>query len=425
MIRALVFDTDAPFLPAGAAPSPLSAAERLAGLTLLRRAILMAWKAGAETVTVAAPDAEQARQWAASEVGLRVPVTVVQAEAELPAPAEEDWTLVLSAQALPERGLLERLVRTTRETGRSGAAAGNPALLSGPAVLTGADLACALRRPGSLAERVREALATADRVEAGIYQRLDSPEALRQADRDLYRGLTSITDGYLARVFYRRLSAWFTRRVIHLPVTPNHVTWLHFSLGLLAAALLWQGVYWQDVVGALLLQVSVVLDCSDGEVARLKYQYSKFGGWFDVWADNLINIAVFAAVAHASATRLGPSLALTLGGLAVAGVFMCILVIFSLAKLQSRRKPGEASSLAVTNRLSSDNQAAADGQSGLVDAIINEATSRDFLVLIVLFALLGRLEWMTWLAAIGSHVFWIVFAAIQLALLARPGRGRV
>lgn len=416
MIHAVVFDTDAPFLRDGAAPSPIPASERLVGLSLLRRAILMAWKAGAAAVTVVARDAEEARVWAASEVNLRVPVAVVTPEAPLPELEAEDWLLVLSAQVLPERGFVESLITAARESGVSVAAAGTGQLLCGPAVLSGGDLPAPAR-----AQALRTLLASTETVQlAKTYWRLDSPAALKQADRDLYRGLTSITDGYLARVFYRYGSAWFTRRIINLPVTPNHVTWLHFALGLTGAGLLWQGVYWQSLLGALLIQVSVVLDCSDGEVARLKYQFSKFGGWLDVWADNLINIAVFAAVANASAKKLGVPLALTLGALAVAGVLMCILVIFSLAKLQSRRQPGEASSLAVTNRLSSNDQAASGNRSTLVDAIINEATSRDFLVLIVLFALLGRLEWMTWLAAIGSHVFWITFAVIQLSMLRTP-----
>jgi phosphatidylglycerophosphate synthase len=235
----------------------------------------------------------------------------------------------------------------------------------------------------------------------------------------MYHGLTSVTDGYVDRIFNRRISGWFTRCVIDLPVTPNHVTWFHFALGLAAAWLFWQGDYSAGVLGALLFQLSVALDCSDGEIARLKFQFSRFGSWLDVATDNVVNVAIFAAIARAAARDLGAPLALGLGAVSVLGVLMCVLVILLLARLQERRRPGEASSLAATNRLSGNDQARPHRKPTLVDHVINEATSRDFSVLVVGFALAGRLSWFPWLAAVGSHLFWIAFAAVQLAMMRR------
>ena len=85
---------------------------------------------------------------------------------------------------------------------------------------------------------------------------------------------------------------------------------------------------------------TVALDCSDGEVARLKFQTSRFGSQLDVAADNIINVAVFAAIAKAAAGRLGSRLALTLGALSVIGVAMCVLVVLLmvwLTGLQDKR----------------------------------------------------------------------------------------
>jgi phosphatidylglycerophosphate synthase len=416
MIHAWVFDTDAPLLTAGAQRSPVPACERLAGLTLLRRAILAAWKAGAKEVIVVARDEEAAARWAASEVGLPVPVRVVADAAFAPA-AVVGPILVLSAQVLPGRGALERLLTAAEHTGTSTAAVSPSAGCRGPAVLSPDDLARASAGAERASEAVQRTLEASGSADDLPYRRIDSPQALAEADRDLYRGLTSVTDGYVDRVFNRRISRWFTRRVINLPVTPNHVTWLHFSLGLLAAWLFWQGPYAQQIVGAFLFQLSVALDCSDGEIARLKYQFSKFGSWLDVATDNVVTVAIFAAVAKAAAVRLGAPAAAALGVLMVTGVLMCVLVIFTMAKLQDRQRPGEASSLAATNRLSGSDQAVSGRKPTLVDAVINEATSRDFSVLVVAFALIGRLEWLAWLAAVGSHLFWMVFAVIQLSYL--------
>jgi phosphatidylglycerophosphate synthase len=380
----------------------------------------MAWRAGAREVTVVARDEEAARRWTASEAGLPVPVRVLRDEDPLPPLDPSGELLVLSALVLPQADLLERLLESSREAGRSIAAAASSSPAPGPAVITGKEL----RAPAagaSLGSWSRSVIRSpaCGRLAAGegACRRLDTPGALQEADRAMYVGLTSATDGYIDRVFNRRVSGWFTRRIINLPVTPNGVTWLHFSLGLLAAWLLWHSDYRQQCLGALLFQLSVALDCSDGEIARLKYQFSKFGSWLDVWADNAVNAAVFLAAARSSAVQLGPQLATTLGLLAVAGVGISISVVYTMARLQSLRRPAEASTLAVTNRLSSRNQAAPSGKRSLVDGVINEATSRDFSVLVVACALTGHLEWFAWLAGIGSHLFWVTFTVIQLSML--------
>ena len=45
-----------------------------------------------------------------------------------------------------------------------------------------------------------------------------------------------------------------------------------------------------------------------------------------------------------------------------------------MAKLLDRRRPGQASTLAVTNRLSTNSQAIAAEKPSAVDTVINEAT---------------------------------------------------
>lgn len=411
MIRALIFDTDAPVLTAGV-PSNVEPSARLAGLSLVRRAILTAWRAGAQQAVIVAQNADTAGSWRRSEQGLPIPVTVLTAGEIPPQASPDDLVFVLAAQVHAPVASLERLLHYARAMDRSVRFDATQTGGVAPAVIRGAD------RTGL---DVSQYLRTADidelPLEGSQVRRLDTAEALRKADRDMYRGLTSISDGYIDRVFNRHISGWFTRRIINYPITPNQVTWFHFSLGLLGAWLFWQGAYWQCVLGALLFQLSVALDCSDGEVARLKFQFSKFGSWLDVAADNIVTLAVFVAVAKAVYVRYGLQLGITLGTMMVTGVLMCIAMVFAMAKLLEQRKPGEASSLAVTNRLSTNDQGKLQKQETIVDKVINEATSRDFSVLVVACALTGRLDWFAWLAAVGSHVFWIAFGAIQWSML--------
>lgn len=377
--------------------------------------MLTAWRAGAAEAVVVARDQDTAAHWRATEANLPIPVRVVTPEDGQSLGNAGDLLLVQTAQVHANQQGLGLLVKAGTEL-----SPGESAALEGfivPVVIR-------VEHDGLTVSDLLEAAGSPHRrltipAPPGAVRYLDSETALREADRNLYRGLASISDGYVDRVLNRHISGWFTRRIINLPITPNAVTWFHFTIGMLGAGLMWQGSYWYGVLGVLLFQLSAALDCSDGEVARLKFQYSKFGSWLDVAADNVVNIAVFIAVAKSVYLRHGLGLGLTLGALMVSGVLMCIVVVLTMAKLQERRRPGEASTLAVTNRLSSSDQGRSARQTTMVEAVINEATSRDFSVLVVACTLLGRLDWFGWLAGIGSHVFWIVFGWIQWSMLRR------
>jgi phosphatidylglycerophosphate synthase len=83
------------------------------------------------------------------------------------------------------------------------------------------------------------------------------------------------------RLLMRRFSPYLTRLLIRTPITPNGVTWLMILVGVLAAgALTLQGVGWA-VVAFLLIQLQLLLDCSDGEVARWRGVSSPTGIYLD------------------------------------------------------------------------------------------------------------------------------------------------
>jgi phosphatidylglycerophosphate synthase len=89
--------------------------------------------------------------------------------------------------------------------------------------------------------------------------------------------------------------------------TPNAITLGALAIAVLAALCFATGTRAGLVVGALLLQVSLVVDCVDGETARYTRTFSALGAWLDATTDRVKEYLVYAALA-AGASRHGHSL---------------------------------------------------------------------------------------------------------------------
>ncbi len=86
---------------------------------------------------------------------------------------------------------------------------------------------------------------------------------------------------WAGRLYMREISLRITRHLVTTRVTPNQLTYLMVLAGIAAgAALLVPGVA-GAVLGALLIQVYLLLDCVDGEVARWTKRTSVTGVYLD------------------------------------------------------------------------------------------------------------------------------------------------
>ncbi|GGO94814.1 CDP-alcohol phosphatidyltransferase family protein [Wenjunlia tyrosinilytica] len=86
---------------------------------------------------------------------------------------------------------------------------------------------------------------------------------------------------WAGRMYMREVSLRITRYLVGARVTPNQLTHLMVAAGVAAGVALlipgWPGA----VLGALLIQVYLLLDCVDGEVARWRKQTSITGVYLD------------------------------------------------------------------------------------------------------------------------------------------------
>jgi phosphatidylglycerophosphate synthase len=205
----------------------------------------------------------------------------------------------------------------------------------------------------------------------------------------LLRSLIKDTEGFMSRHVERRISLAITRRLVGTRITPNQMTLVSLSIGLLGAPFFLSAEPLHQLIGALLFLTHSILDGCDGELARLKFQESPAGARLDFWGDNLVHVAVFGCMAVGWSQAEASRWPLLLGALAITGT--------------------AASAYLVAHR---DGAAAAAGPPGrLADAVAN----RDFIYLVLLLACFGRAHWFLVPVALGTPIF---------MMLVRWGAGR-
>ena len=106
-----------------------------------------------------------------------------------------------------------------------------------------------------------------------------------------------VDDGFYSTFVVRKLSKPLSSLAIRLRMSPNLVTLISFIVGVAAALSFAQGVRWALILGAFLLQLSLILDCVDGEVARATRRFSVIGAWLDASTDRVKEYAVYAGLA--------------------------------------------------------------------------------------------------------------------------------
>jgi phosphatidylglycerophosphate synthase len=127
---------------------------------------------------------------------------------------------------------------------------------------------------------------------------------------------------WAGRLYMRRVSPYLTRLLIRTPLTPNGVTWLMILVGILAAAALTlPGLGWA-VAAAALIQLQLLLDCSDGELARWRKTSSPAG----IYLDRLGHYLTEAALPIALGIRADGGWH-HLGGWTTLGLVISVLVL--------------------------------------------------------------------------------------------------
>lgn len=150
------------------------------------------------------------------------------------------------------------------------------------------------------------------------------------------RKTTNRPEPPLPRTWDARLARSLVRPLVDTAVTPNHLTTLRLLIGLAGALCLAQGGFGWINAGALLIVLSNFVDHTDGELARISGKSSKIGHFYDLAADALVTVALFASmgvgiVAAGGQMAAPPVLLGAVAGAAVALIFYLRMRIESFA----------------------------------------------------------------------------------------------
>jgi len=105
------------------------------------------------------------------------------------------------------------------------------------------------------------------------------------------RGACKRQSDYIITLFItNEVSLVLTWLLVKTRITPNQVTTASILSGF-GCALAYSFGYF--IAGSFLLFVSHILDCTDGNLARAKSEFSPIGKWLDMAGDRLSNAAIF------------------------------------------------------------------------------------------------------------------------------------
>ena len=104
------------------------------------------------------------------------------------------------------------------------------------------------------------------------------------------------TESPLDRFFHDPVALVFSRLFIRMGLTPNTVTLLSMVFGVTGGALFVFRDWRLNLIGVVLQIFAAILDCSDGQVARLTKQTSRLGRVLDGVVDTVNFAAVYLAL---------------------------------------------------------------------------------------------------------------------------------
>jgi phosphatidylglycerophosphate synthase len=237
-----------------------------------------------------------------------------------------------------------------------------------------------------------------------------APSDVRAAERQLLRSLVKDTDGFMARHVERPISLQISRRLAATAITPNQMSLISVAVGICGGPFFLSSRPLMQTIGALLFLAHSILDGCDGELARLKFQQSRWGGVLDFWGDNVVHTVIFGCMGVGWSLAAGALWPLWLGAGAVFGTLGSAGFVYWRLM---HSKDGDGTLFTSVS----------DAPERPLTRLLDSASRRDFIYLVILLALFGCSNWFLVMAGIGAPIYFflVLFAARQQRSLGEVG----
>ena len=225
---------------------------------------------------------------------------------------------------------------------------------------------------------------------------INKPKDFLIQHKNLLQSCGLSNDSFMDKTITRFFSRQLTRLFLKTPLSPNMITILSLFIGLISAGFFFQGTHENSIIGAGLLLLSAWIDCTDGEVARLKFSESKIGGKLDILCDNLVHFSVFFAIGMGLYQSTENNIFMFFGLFAVFGSLVSFLILSS--SIIDKKEKVSANTVDLKNK----------------NTLTDNMANRDFIYFLFFMSLIGRVDVFICITAFGSNIFAIYLAYYKI-----------
>ena len=189
----------------------------------------------------------------------------------------------------------------------------------------------------------------------------------------------------LFRKLYRNFGGWMATQFAKTSITPIQVGYMRLVMLSFTYYLIYYNHFF---VGALVLYIAIALDYTDGSLARINNQVSKFGEWFDGASDNVGLVALLFFIGISTDVMVG-CISIIISYLMCRSIFLLYKRIYqeSADNVIEGVKKNQFISCLYYNEL----------------FILNGC---------VIFLLINRIEWFIWFCSIYGWLFYVAMLTI-------------
>ena len=124
--------------------------------------------------------------------------------------------------------------------------------------------------------------------------------------------------------------------LLNTPVKPDHITIVRLFTGIIACVMFASGIRYWEVIGGFIWILSTLLDCADGELARMRNQCSERGHKFDYFSDTTVTALFFIGIGIGARDAIPELLAVILGFIAAQSVVVAIVLAERIDQLKEK-----------------------------------------------------------------------------------------